>query len=316
MCRNLNKLNTTSNSIDRNVFYIENIFMKKNFFVYISIILVFTSCVTTNKNTDLDFLSDFNAETLVTDEIQFTKINDSAEYALLENKIYRQKVHLVKINLLSENIKLEAYPNETVSYSLKNGRKYFTPVSTKDFAKKQNAFAAINTTPFEYKNIFLKRTICGTHKASGNEYGIIENRYCALCFNCKGKDRKLISECRIIRNQTETELEKYDFCFGGFFVILENGCVEEKYKNIKDARVAAGLADGGKVLYLMEVEGGTFSKFCGLSYSDCAKIFKALGCSDAMQFDGGNSSQLVLEGRTLSKVFMRVKQAAFLGFSQ
>ncbi len=290
--------------------------MKKNFLVYISILLIFTSCVTTNKNNKADFYNDFDADSLVKDEIQFTKINDSAEYALLENKIYRQKVHLVKINLLSENIKLEAYPNETVSYSVKNGRKYFTSLSTKDFAKKQNAFAAINTTPFEYKNIFSKRTICGTHKASGIEYGKIENRYCALCFSCKEEDGKNINECKIVKNQNETDLENYNFCFGGFFVILENDCIEEKYKNIKDARVAAGLADNGKVLYLMEVEGGTFSSFCGLSYADCAKIFKALGCSDAMQFDGGNSSQLVVNGRSVSKVFMRVKQAAFLGFSE
>ena len=79
-----------------------------------------------------------------------------------------------------------------------------------------------------------------------------------------------------------------------------------------DARLGAGLTKDGKTLYVMLVQNGAGKT--GLSYQMCARVFKALGCSDAMEFDGGSSAELFVNGSSLTGEAITVSQAAMMGF--
>ena len=52
----------------------------------------------------------------------------------------------------------------------------------------------------------------------------------------------------------------------------------------------------------------------GLNYEECAAILKKLGCTDAMQFDGGHSSALVVNGKDVEKPFLQRKVPTVLLF--
>ena len=65
----------------------------------------------------------------------------------------------------------------------------------------------------------------------------------------------------------------------------------------------------------MVAEGENTSKSEGLSYPQCGTIFKALGCTDALEMDGGGSSELCINGKSILSYKNRRTQANSLGFS-
>lgn len=59
-------------------------------------------------------------------------------------------------------------------------------------------------------------------------------------------------------------------------------------------RTGVGLADGGKTLVLVVVDGRQKEHSIGMSLRDFAEIFVRQGCSDAINLDGGGSSVMAL----------------------
>ena len=49
----------------------------------------------------------------------------------------------------------------------------------------------------------------------------------------------------------------------------------------------------------MVAEGEYPSKSEGLSYPQCGEIFKKMGCYDALEVDGGGSSELCINGKSI-----------------
>ena len=68
----------------------------------------------------------------------------------------------------------------------------------------------------------------------------------------------------------------------------------------------------GKTLYLLSVEKGFFKR--GLSYPECAEILLALGADDAIEFDGGSSTSLFMDGMIDISESPR-KNAAYMGLT-
>lgn len=79
-----------------------------------------------------------------------------------------------------------------------------------------------------------------------------------------------------------------------------------EFSNVKDCRSAVATGDAGKTLYV----------FAGknLTYRECALIFEKLGCEVAMQFDGGSSSQLVVQGKNTVRQAVPRYVVAIVGF--
>ncbi len=237
---------------------------------------------------------------LVPAEIIWQNVQDGVEMTGFEIKHLGVSWHCVKIDLDTPGINLFYQPTpETLGQIF----------SVKKVAAQEQAMVAINSTPFDLDGkTYLP---VGITKYENQTISEINERYCALCFNQneKGNLRAFIED-----SQTEESLSQYPYAFGGFFTILRNGKTNSFAKN-KRSRVGAGISSKGRFLFLMVATPNfSLNDRNGLNYEECAEIFKALGCSDAMQFDGGHSSALVVNGKDIEKPFLQRKVPTILGF--
>ena len=65
---------------------------------------------------------------------------------------------------------------------------------------------------------------------------------------------------------------------------------------------------------VLVVEDEKPGKSRGLSYSQCGQILRAMGCSDALEFDGGGSSELCINGCSVLSYRVLHRQANSFGF--
>ncbi len=59
-------------------------------------------------------------------------------------------------------------------------------------------------------------------------------------------------------------------------------------------RTAVGLSDDGKTLVLVVVDGRDAQKALGMTLNELTDLMRSLGCTDALNLDGGGSSEMVL----------------------
>ncbi len=89
---------------------------------------------------------------------------------------------------------------------------------------------------------------------------------------------------------------------GGNTLILKDGEICEFTSNItgKAQRTAMGLSPSGKTLVLVTID-GRMEDCAGFTQTDLAEFMLALGCSDAINLDGGGSTTLVTPDRYSGK---------------
>lgn len=212
---------------------------------------------------------------------------DFPEYAL----------YITKIDLDTPGIQLKYQVNTDNLFSVK------------DFAQKNGLNYAFNTTSFaqDDKNGV---TLLGVTKFNDEIITPPVEKYSALGFyhNQEGKLR-----ARVIQNQTEEDLEKVETAFGGYFTILKDSELIE-YLDTKKSRMGCGIDADGRFLYIIAVTSFNIFGESGLSYGDCAMIFQYLGCTDAMEFDGGHSTSLVTPESGYVHPVMNRKIPAAAGF--
>ena len=233
-------------------------------------------------------------------------LHENVFYVQIGNGIYLKNVtenaktsySIVKIDLKNPELKL----NWT---SLKEG--WIFPENTKNFAKRTKSLAAINTTPFEIKKSFPKNKtlpvgiICENGKVKSNP----QKKYGALVFY------KANSElfCKIIEDQAEINKfsQKIVYACGGFWQSLKEGKDFNSFKDIKNCRTAVGTSQDESTLFILVGK--------NLSYSDCNKIFQKESVFDALQLDGGRSSQLVIKDKKIAGHIFNRKVCSSLGFT-
>ena len=238
--------------------------------------------------------------------------NHDIKYFKFTNQAFPIIYHVVKINLEDSNLKIEAFPGSTEVPTL------FRSQRTKEFARKTNCVIAINASPFSGKSgkwdlaakLGSMRQIVGIHIVNGEQFSPPNPRYAALSFTRNENGW----EAKVIKSQTQQAFENCDYAFGGFFVILEDG-IEQPFKAANhDSRSAAGISADGKYLFVLTVEGENPFQSEGLSYQQCAKVLKKLGCSDALEFDGGGSTQLCINEKSVLSYPNLRYQANSFGF--
>ncbi|MEU5211175.1 phosphodiester glycosidase family protein [Streptomyces sp. NPDC020742] len=82
---------------------------------------------------------------------------------------------------------------------------------------------------------------------------------------------------------------------GGFPIVRDDGPVAGLDTVAVAVRTAAGIGDGGRVLYLMALDGAHEEGQTGLTVRELADLMDQLGAEDAMDLDGGGSSTLVTD---------------------
>ena len=177
---------------------------------------------------------------------------------------------------------------------------------TSDFAARENCLVAMNATPFD------KTELAGIHKVDGKILSRPVARYAALGLRCT--EDGAVMQGRVFESQEDGELTGWDAAFGGFFVVLRNGEVCTEFIRRHTSRSGAGVSADGRTLYLLVVEGERKQQSFGLSYPQCGEIFRAMGCSDALEFDGGGSSELCINGQSVMSYRVRRMQGNSFGF--
>lgn len=209
-------------------------------------------------------------------------------FQVIKSSRPRSPYTIVKVNLAEENLQIIS------NFSQKEGKNTF---STKTFSKKSACQLVINTTPFKKDG-----SPAGLIVENGSQISSANKKYAALAiYREESTYRAMIYDSQEEIDLTESSLY---LAAGGFWTILRGDKIYE-FIDHKDYRTTAGLSGDGKTLYLM----------CGkkLSYMDCAKILKEAGAESAMEFDGGRSAQMVLNGKNII-AGPRRKVAAALGF--
>lgn len=241
--------------------------------------------------------ADFSSFQNVSEPIPST---ESFEWKRIDEGVYlyssdsKNQYRIVKIDLSNPNIRITASPD--------NGE-WQKAESVKMFAKHTDSLVAINTTPFYALNRlpFSKVKPAGLVIINKNKISEARANYCALALfsaggSFYGKIFDAQEECINVSPAPE-------YAFGGFWVILKNGDILP-FKKYRDYRSAAGLADGGKTLFLLAGK--------NLSFYDCAVILKSAGADNAMEFDGGSSSQMCINRKRMLMKFDRMP-ASILG---
>ena len=229
--------------------------------------------------------------------------------------------HAVKIDLTFVGT---AGPDDTLE--LVSGRRVSATKSesTAQFAARTQCAVAVNATPFTRSG-----QLAGIHKEAGEVLSQPVTRYGAIAFKLAdaGVSRAGDSEsvelgqaggggcvARIFASQADGELEDFDYAFGGFFVVLREDLVCTEFIRRGDSRTGAGLSADGKTLILLVVEGERPDRSRGLSYPQCGEIFRAMGCSDALELDGGSSSELCINGKSVLSYKVHSRQSNSFGF--
>ncbi len=214
--------------------------------------------------------------------------------------------HLVKIRLSSEDsafrLAVSALPDspKIKSYGIQR------------LSQKRNFLVCVNTTPFSAKGILRtgKKSPVGLTISNGALISEPVARYGAIAFF----ERADGLCARIYKSQTDSMPDCTIAGSGGFWQILEAGKIIQ-FKEIRDSRTALALTPDGKTLFILAVEGEHKSKSTGLTYMECAKILQKLGCSDAIEMDGGSSTALTVNGKSQLTYTNFTKSPCFLGFS-
>lgn len=298
--------------------------MKKFNFIFTSFLIctsfILFSCQSSKVQKDYDF--PLQQEFFIPEKFEWKKIEDGIEFASYENYEIPLKYFIVKINLQNPKLKLEIFP-EQKNFSSKQNHKaeYFKSQSTENFSKKNNCIVAINAAPFNTSTKLLgffsdKRRILGIHKVQNLNLNPSIKKYSALGIS-KIYSEELNQEIyvpQIYENQNDEDFKNEENVLGGFFTILKDSKITQNFNTeLHNARIAVSYPKDKKFLYLLAVKKYR-GESIGLSYLECAFIFKALNCSDAMEFDGGSSSQMIVKNKNVLKSSFTKIQASSFGF--
>ena len=277
-------------------------------------------------------------ETYVPESFDWQQVQPGIDRFDYENPNFPIIYHAVRIDLTTPGLELVCVPTASENAASSPGRS--RRQATSSFAAEQNCVIAINATQFDLSSII------GIHKANGIVISEPQEKYAAIAFRrelpcptpaasgasdttdapvasgasevCSTPGATSVQNtgysAKIFATQTTPELAEYDFAFGGFFVVLENGEVCYDFIRRHTSRTGAGLSADGRTLYILVAEGERPLKSEGLSYPQCGEIFKAMGCTDALEFDGGDSTELCINGKSVLSYKVHRTQATSFGF--
>lgn len=82
-------------------------------------------------------------------------------------------------------------------------------------------------------------------------------------------------------------------CTGGGVVMLKDGNELAIPYSARDPRTAVGYTSDG-TWWLLTAAGRGYDRASGMTYQEMGAMFKTLGCTDAVNFDGGGSAQMLI----------------------
>ena len=241
----------------------------------------------------------------IPEEYEWSQIRPGLSYAKYHNSRFPILYTLVRLDLSSPGLGLACYPMPDDVQDGKVKRIYLS-----DFSRKNSCALSFNSSPFE--SVIDSRTkIVGVHKVQGKLLFDPLEKYSAIAFDLFPDGWRAF----ILPSQDTAFVSGHQYVFGGFYTVLEDGGEKAFATSSYDSRMAVGLADGGKTLYVLAAEGEFPEQSRGLSYAQCARIFKRLGCTDALELDGGTTTALRIGNKSGLSYSTFRKTPSCMGFS-
>lgn len=166
--------------------------------------------------------------------------------------------------------------------------------TTSMFARQQGCQVAINGSPF-FPVLQIHagpKDIRGVSKSRGHLDSPPDPDYAAIGFG--GAQGAAILDRPIAVN----DLAGFEHVLGGFDVVLRGGRdVSGEARHVRGVhpRVALGLSEDARELFILVVDGRQRQFSRGASLSELATMLRDLGATDGINLDGGGSLALVAE---------------------
>lgn len=271
----------------------------KGILIFFFIFFLF-SCQSIKIPINEDFTTQTYSENLYPEKIEWIPLSHKGFWQSSHNiKSLDVSWHCIKVDLDQNDLELILEPQ------IENLGKQF---KLRKFAQSNRTIVSINTTPFEIKR--QKSIPVGITKYKNEIITACVEQYSALSFS-RNENNHL--RAYINNNQIEENFEKEELVIGGFYTILDDGLINE-FKKFRHSRTACGISHEGQYLYLfVTTPHFSIGDKNGLTYEECAIIMQQLGCTSAMQFDGGHSSGLYVYDKQLEVPFHQRKISAAFG---
>ena len=275
-------------------------------FFFLLLISLLTSCQSLSFGKRSSRINEPKSE-YIPDFFEWTAICPGIKSCTFENPSFPLRYIIVEIDLKSNDSMSNSTECDSPGLMIQTWpdpqsfRHKYSPLprkSIEDFAREKSCVVAWNTCPFElWKS--TGATIEGVYKKDGKILSEAMEKYAMLLIRKCGDGSGY--EAFISETQDEKATEDWDIAIGGFYMTLSDGEPCGTFRKTNDSRTAVGLSEDGRIMYVLSVEGENEKSSEGLSYEQCNEIFMALGCGSAIQFDGGGSTNLFLDGeRALS----------------
>jgi exopolysaccharide biosynthesis protein len=250
------------------------------------------------KDKSLKFTTDTTYKRRLTPS-QFYKKNNSP--LLVVNCSFFSFATNQNLNVVMKNGKLLGYNEQTIAAKGEDTLTYFHPFfGALGISKHRNADIAWIYTDSSKKFPFASRL----------PLNFIHDSIANLSWNYVNKKTSIVSGDYPGKHSTSSSFSKWKMktAIGGGPVLLQNGEInisnneERKFSgkaiNNPEPRTAIGYTKDHKLIIL--VCEGRSANAAGLSLIQLAKIFKDLGCIEALNLDGGGSSCMIVNGKEIN----------------
>jgi hypothetical protein len=214
-------------------------------------------------------------------------------------KVSRPRIefYALRIDLTASNLRM------AVSAGGGRYREGFLSVKVSSFVRNNGLLAGVNALPFDPVSGTEgePRTNVGIVVADGVTLSPPHKSFDALVFYKDGH-AAIVSQSEIKINDNDNNSDNIENAVGGFYRILEHGELAARVLNLDDSagakrprhpRSAAGISPDNKFLYFIVIDGRQL-KSIGCTEAETALLLRALGATEAINFDGGGSSALAI----------------------
>jgi len=202
-------------------------------------------------------------------------------------KVSRPRIefHALRVDLTEPGLRIVAYPGG-------RSRLGFFSVWVSSFVRDEDLLAGINALPFD--------PVSGREGELITNVGLVISGGVTLSPPHKSFDALVFYKDGRAAIETQSDIKDFESienAVGGFYRILEHGEPVPRVINLSDRhpRSAAGISSDNRFLYLLVIDGRQI-KSAGATEAETALLLRALGATDAINFDGGGSSAMALRG--------------------
>lgn len=212
--------------------------------------------------------------------IQITEGLSETVISYINNNSQYMKIFILELDLNTSNLRLKA--------GTPNNKSVFSRQTVSEIARSQDTVG--NRVLVALNGDFFNSS--GVPQSALYKNGVaIKAQFCDFCTFLAIDD---LNKASIISKNILFDTAKIKEAVGGFhYLIKDSYKVSQGDKSI-EPRTAAGVTSNN-VVYFIIVDGRQANYSNGMSFSNLSDVFFALGVKDAINFDGGGSSTLVVK---------------------